>query len=478
MPAPTPVVQARRKAAAASRRRRSRLAKRLDRPKRRLLQALRRPLIAYARSTPRRPRGEPDTVYILLASAYGMGGTIRAALNLAGYLAGHRPVEVISVYRYRQESFFGSFPPGVKVTALDDRRRGVVARGLGARLRELLRARRSILIHNADRRVHEFNLWTDIQLVRKLRGLRGTLITTRPGLNLLAAELAIPGLVTIGQEQMHLRNHPKPLRRAMPALYPRLDAMAVLTDRDARNYRKLVGDGLRLVKIPNTVREMPGSKADLSAKTVLAAGRFAYQKGFDLLLPAWAQVARDHPDWRLRLCGSGAMRRPLRTQIKDLGLDDAVSFEGPADMAEAMAQASIFALSSRFEGFPLILLEAMSKGMAVVSFDCPTGPAEIIDDHRNGILVPPHDVDAFAAGLRELIEDEELRRACAAAAVPTAERYKMAAVGPMWDALLADLARAPRANGGPPAAPARQDPATGPDVVPAGEAGEVGAPVR
>src|SRR4051794_41955536 len=110
------------------------------------MQALRRPLIAYARSTPRRPRGEPDTVYILLASAYGMGGTIRAALNLAGYLAGHRPVEVISVYRYRQEGFFGSFPPGGEGTAPDAPRRRGVAGGVGARPRGPLRARRSILL--------------------------------------------------------------------------------------------------------------------------------------------------------------------------------------------------------------------------------------------------------------------------------------------------------------------------------------------
>jgi glycosyltransferase involved in cell wall biosynthesis len=218
---------------------------------------------------------------------------------------------------------------------------------------------------------------------------------------------------------------------------------------------------------------MDGPKADLAEKTVLAAGRFAYQKGFDLLLPAWAQIAADHPDWRLRLCGSGNLKKPLRAQIKELGLTDSVSFEGPADMAKAMADASIFALSSRFEGFPLILLEAMSKGMAVVSFDCPTGPGEIIDDHRNGLLVPALDVDGFAAALRELIEDEDLRRTCGAAAVATADAYTMEAIGPRWDALLDELWRA--RHGGPARLErvAAQPPA-GPDAEPAGD---VGAPV-
>jgi glycosyltransferase involved in cell wall biosynthesis len=476
LPSPSqPDVQSDTPAAVPSRRR-ALAAKLVAVPKRLVFQALRRPFLLYARSTPRRRRmDEEPKVYILIASAYGMGGTIRAALNLAGYLAQHHRVEVISVYRYRDTSFFGSFPPGVEVTALDDRRKGTAYHGLTGRLRDLLWRRRSILIHSSDRRVDEFNLWTDIQLVRKLRGLRGWLITTRPGLNLLAAELAVPGLVTIGQEQMHLGNHPRALRRAMPAHYPRLDALAVLTERDVRNYREQVGEDLRLVQIPNTVRAMGGPKADPAEKTVLAAGRFAYQKGFDLLLPAWAQVVADHPGWRLRLCGSGNLKKPLKAQIKELGLKGAVKFEGPADMAEAMGNASIFALSSRFEGFPLILLEAMSKGMAVVSFDCPTGPGEIIDDRRNGILVPPQDVDAFAAGLRELIEDEELRRTCAAAAVETADAYTMERVGPRWDALLDELWRERHGDAArPPRLPA-QAPAAGPE---AELAGDGGAPVR
>ena len=88
-----------------------------------------------------------------------------------------------------------------------------------------------------------------------------------------------------------------------------------------------------------------------------------------------------------------------------------MTLEGPAeDIGADMAEASVFVLSSRFEGFPLILLEAMSKGMGVVSFDCPTGPADIVDDHRNGLLVPPEDVEGLARAIREIVEDEELRR--------------------------------------------------------------------
>jgi glycosyltransferase involved in cell wall biosynthesis len=173
---------------------------------------------------------------------------------------------------------------------------------------------------------------------------------------------------------------------------------------------------------------------------VLAAGRLTPQKGYDMLIPAWRVVARERPDWKLLILGRGQKRDNLMRYIGEHGLDGKVTI-GPAsnDLAGEMERASIYALSSRFEGFPLVLLEAMGKGMAPVAFDCPTGPADIIDDHRNGLLVPFKDIAALGAALLEMIEDEELRRACGAAAVETARGYTMEAVGPMWDRLLADL---------------------------------------
>jgi glycosyltransferase involved in cell wall biosynthesis len=108
-------------------------------------------------------------------------------------------------------------------------------------------------------------------------------------------------------------------------------------------------------------------------------------------------------------------------------------------MGEELAKASVYAMSSRFEGFPMVLLEAMSKGLAVVSFDCPRGPADLITPGEDGLLVPNGDVDGLARGLLQLIEDEELRRRMGAAAVRTAARYEVEAVGRQWDRLLADL---------------------------------------
>jgi glycosyltransferase involved in cell wall biosynthesis len=409
--------------------------------KRRVYRLLRGALIRYARAKPREDAGAGRRVTILIASAWGMGGTIRAAHNQAKYLAAHGwDVEMLSVMRSRDEPFFGSFPPGVRVTALDDRRPGAVPRLLRP-VRRRLRGVPSVLMHRADRRQKMWNLWTDLRAVHALRRRTGFLVATRPGLNILAAELSPPGMTIVGLEQMNLGHHVKALRNGMARSYGGLDVLVALTAEDREAYEKLLDGQVRLAVIPNTVHDAGGPPADLDCRTVLAAGRLAYQKGFDMLIEAFARVHAAQPDWKLKICGGGELEDRLHAAVAEDGLEGVVELPGPcADMPGEMERASIYALSSRFEGFPLVLLEAMGKGMAVVAFDCPTGPRDIIDDHRNGILVPAKDVEAFAAGLLELIEDDELRRRCGPAAADTAQQYTIDAVGPRWEALFRDLA--------------------------------------
>ena len=371
-------------------------------------------------------------------SAWGMGGTIRAAHDLAGHLGrqGFR-VELLSVFRVRQQPFFGSFPDGVEASALDDRREQAVRP-----VRALLRRFPSVLVHPVERSDH-WNLWVDVQLARRLRRRTGVLITTRPSLNLIAADLSPPGLVTIGLEQVNLATWGSRLQSAMARYYPKLGALVTLTEQDRRAYAELVGGRVRLECIPNAARDLGGPEPDLSAPVVVAAGRLTRQKGFDLLIEAFGIVVTDHRHWRLRIFGSGALAGTLRAMIDDRGLAQNVELAGATnDLGAELARASIFALSSRREGFPLILLEAMRKGMAVVSFDCPTGPAEVIDNHVNGILVDCGDAEALAAALHELIEDEALRRRLGAVAAVTAVRYRMDVIAPRWEALIAEVVAA------------------------------------
>jgi glycosyltransferase involved in cell wall biosynthesis len=376
-----------------------------------------------------------DGVRILLMHAYGMGGTIRTCLTLAEHLAAHGPVEVISIVRSRDEPFF-TFPAGVHVTTLDDRRtpRGVVGR--------ILAALPSVLVHPDDHTYAKLSLLTDVLLLRRLRSMRsGVLVTTRPGFNVLAARHAPPGLTVVGQEHMNIGSHLPGLTRDIRRSYGRLDALAVLTDADRADYaRMLAAARTRVEQIPNAVPELDGGRASPDSHVVVAAGRLTPQKGFDLLIPAFADVARDHPDWQLRIHGAGPQRAELRRLIVEHDLYSSVFLMGPTpQLGAALAQGSIFVLSSRFEGFGMVIVEAMSKGLAVVSFDCPRGPSEIITHGRDGLLVPALDVPGLGAAISELAGDPQRRAALGAAAIETARRYDREAIGARWDSLLATI---------------------------------------
>ena len=382
--------------------------------------------------------GAPD-VRVLLLHAFGLGGTVRTTFNLLEGLSARRPVEIDSVIRRRDDPFL-PFPRGAVVRVLDDRRPGR-APWPGRFLARLP----SLLVHPEDHAHPHCSLLTDVQLVRRLRAIRdGVLVTTRPAFNLLAERLAAPGVVTIGQEHMNITAHRPRLAADMRRRYPDLDVLTVLTEADERDYgAALAGGRVRVVRIPNAVPVLSGGTPSLEDKVVLAAGRLETQKGFDLLIAAWEPIAARHPDWQLRIYGAGPRRAELRGLILERGLYESVFLMGRTpDLGAAMAEASLFVLSSRFEGFGMVLVEAMSKGLPVVSFDCPRGPGEIVSDGRDGVLVPAGDLDGLTAGMLGLIEDPALRRRYGAAAAESARAYAPERIAARWDALLAEVAPA------------------------------------
>ena len=389
-------------------------------------------LALVRRLPPPRPRAGPPAIRIVLANAHAMGGTVRATLDLAEQLARHREVELIALKRRGPRRPFFPFPDGVTVTTLDDRGR---ERGFAERV---LAALPSVLVHPEDYGYRAASLWTDLRLLRRLRATGGDVVlATRPAWALLATAAAPPGAVVVAQEHLNFHAHRPALAADVHRRYGELDALVVLTEGDREDYALLAQ---RVVRIPNPTPASPGGRSPLEAPVIAAAGRLTSQKGFDLLIEAFAPIARRHPDWTLRIHGGGPERASLQAQVDALGLAGRIVLTGPTRrLGEALAQASLFALSSRFEGFGLVILEAMSHGLPVVSFDCPRGPGEIITAGRDGTLVPPGDVPALTAALEELVTDPARRRAYGAAALETARAYDREAIAAQWEALLLPL---------------------------------------
>lgn len=210
-----------------------------------------------------------------------------------------------------------------------------------------------------------------------------------------------------------------------------------LTEKDRLQYLANLSckTGVLAINNPNTIAH--GERAGLDAKIVLAAGRLAHQKGFDLLLKSWAMVAQRVPDWSLRIVGSGSDESMLKALARQLKIDQSVEFVPQTDNLKAhFLAASIYALSSRFEGFVLVLLEAKSFGLPSVSFDCDCGPSDIVRDGKDGLLVKNGDVEGFAQALLTLINDGPMRMKFGDMSYQD-HRFDLGRIVDVWECVLA-----------------------------------------
>lgn len=205
----------------------------------------------------------------------------------------------------------------------------------------------------------------------------------------------------------------------------------------------------RSMVIPNpVVRPELGATSlyRLKQPAIVAMGRLVEQKGFDLLIGAFARLKERHPTWSLTIIGEGPLRPSLELLAASHGIQDRVAFPGRIkDPQAVLAQADIFVLSSRFEGFPNALCEAMACGLPVISTDCPSGPCEIIRDTYDGLLVQPNDETALATAMDRLMSDTSFRERLSKRAVEVTQRFGIERVMDSWEHLLATVVRAPAA---------------------------------
>ena len=272
---------------------------------------------------------------------------------------------------------------------------------------------------------------------------------------LAAAGLAVPVVVS---ERIDPRLDPlRPVWRWLQrGLYARADAIVVQTRRTADLFPPRMQS--RIAVIPNAIalpdRPVPPGVRRIDRGVVLGVGRLEHQKGFDLLVRAFARATRLQGGWKLVIAGEGSQRATLRTLADSCGVADRVHLIGRQDdIWPTYAAADVFALPSRFEGFPNALLEAMAAGLPAVAADCPTGPREIIRDEHEGLLVPAEDVEALTRALSRLVGDADLRRRRGAAGAAVVDRYDADAIQQRWNALVSGVAaqREPSAHRPPPA---------------------------
>ncbi|MEU0400587.1 glycosyltransferase [Streptomyces sp. NPDC006197] len=379
-------------------------------------------------------------ISFLLHNGYHYGGTIRTTFTLAEELAERHEVEIVSVFRHRDRPILG-LPAGVTLRHLVDLRKD--SPGYDGDHPDFHRP--AVVFPRGDGRWKQYSALTDTRIGEYLRGVEAdVLVATRPGLNVHLARQARRGPVLVGQEHLILSGHSYRLRRDIAHEYALLDAVTTVTEADARTYRKLRLPGVRVEAVPNSVPAPSAPPADPAARTVVAAGRLTRVKRYDVLIDAFASVAADHPDWKLRIYGTGDavqdLKAPLTRQIRDRGLDGQVFLMGAVTpMEPEWAKGSIAAVTSQRESFGMTIVEAMRCGLPVVSTDCPHGPREIIEDGVDGRLVPVDDVAAVAAALREYVEDEELRAKAGRAALAASERFDPSRIAARHEALWTEL---------------------------------------
>ena len=215
----------------------------------------------------------------------------------------------------------------------------------------------------------------------------------------------------------------------------RLDKFVVLTKQDSNNWMGLENMSV----IPNPISFFPKTLSDGQAKQVIAVGRYTRQKGFDLLIQAWKKVFVRHPDWVLNIYGPGN-REEYQQMADAFHLSEVIHCnEASPDIYARYAEHSIFVLSSRYEGFGLVIAEAMATGLPAVSFRCPCGPEDIITDHEDGLLVEDGNIEALAEAVCYMIEHSEERHRMAKNALLSAQRYREDAIMQQWIKLFDNL---------------------------------------
>ncbi|GGQ41306.1 glycosyltransferase [Couchioplanes azureus] len=380
---------------------------------------------------------ETRDIFIVCNSVNELGGLVQWAHDVARLFTarGHR-VRLIGVEPATEARDYGSDLPYPTITL---------------HARHLPRRRKTVGLDRFKPAVRRRNRLRETLQEQGARQLTALFREAGPGAVVIAAQVwamewvvraDTTGMTVIGMshESFEATRNSSRYARVLQ-YYTRADIHLALTDADADAWARA---GMTNVgAMPNPLMTVPKTLPTLDEKTVVTLRRLSHDKGIDMLLEAWALVAPQHPDWDLKIYGAGPDEAQLRAQARELGLDDTPIFQGKTnDIDAALSAASIYALPSREEGFPIAVMEAMAYGLPTVAFDCAPGIRELIDDEvSGGIVVTAGNVLGMAAALERLIKDADLRKRLGSAGQQSVRRFSPDSIIDRWEALFAFLER-------------------------------------
>ena len=367
-----------------------------------------------------------------LAGTFNSGGMERIVINKANWLAEHgHEVSIITTEQNGRQNFF---PLNEKVTRIDldvmysdTNSLGVVKKMISRKrlMRKHRKALNTVLLQNkpdivvstfgnevgflpfiadGSRKVAEihFSRWYRLQLNRK-------------------------GIWRIIDKYLTYTDY---------RILKKFDRFICLTEEDKLNWGKLNN----IEVIPKFIEDIAAQTAPLTAKSMIAVGRLSYQKGYERLVKAWKIVADKHPDWRLNIFGGGELKDDLESLIKNVDLNNYIKIHEPtAQILREYVNNSALVLSSRYEGLPMVLLEASSVGLPLISFTCQCGPKDIIMSGYNGLLVNEGDIDGLAEAIIKVIENPELRKEMGKNSLEKSTEYNKEIIMNKWNGLFHSL---------------------------------------
>ncbi|EKN5093463.1 TPA: glycosyltransferase family 4 protein [Yersinia enterocolitica] len=344
------------------------------------------------------------------------GGTERVSIALANYL-------VKEGYQVVIISLSGNMPPkfhvdeNIKLVSLFDKKRrfSLAYFSVVFRLRRIIVDESIDMLIDVDTMLALFS--TTALLGTKIKHISWEHFNYKSNLNIKSRKLA----------------------RKVAAKYS--DVIVTLTEKDRSYWLEENKYPEKIISIFNPLPFEPQKKlTKKNNKIVLALGRLNYQKGFDLLLDVWAKVEKTNNSWTLIIVGDGEDKELLLDKIKRLNLKNVKLLPSTPHVNELYNQSSIYVMTSRFEGFPMVLLEAKASGLPIIAYDCDTGPSELIINNEDGFLIPFSDSNAFARQLILLMNDDDLRESMSLRSLKNAEKYKIEVViGDKWKNLIENI---------------------------------------